>query len=192
MAAWMWRRCGLKICRRSMDSCPRAAVSSWHARRTLSSSRTTMAMAGLRCAINCSAATGWNSLRESRPGATCGSAVARDCRPLALCPARTPRVATSRSRSSGVAREHRGRLGGQSCIVQQQRFVGPQARKAKADAGAFRCRSVRPSHHPAAACRLSDAFVKISTVKKVQRQVVLWAETKRHDRRQSEVCWHCA
>ena len=129
---------------------------------------------------------------ESRPGATCGSAVARDCRPLALCPARTPRVATSRSRSSGVAREHRCQLGGQSCIVQQQRLVGPQARKAKADAGAFRYRSVRPSHHPAAACRLSGAFVKISTVKKVQRQVVLWAETKRHDRRQSELCWHCA
>ena len=103
---------------------------------------------------------------ESRPGATCGSAVARDCRPLALCPARTPRVATSRSRSSGVAREHRCQLGGQSCIVQQQRLVGPQARKAKADAGAFRCRSVRPSHHPALACRLSDAFVKISTVRK--------------------------
>jgi hypothetical protein len=26
----------------------------------------------------------------------------------------------------------------------------------------------------------------------VQRQVVLWAEIKRHDRRQSELCWHCA
>ena len=128
-------------------------------------------MAGLRCAINCSAATGWNSLRESRPGATCGSAVARDCRPLALYPARTPRVATSRSRSSGVAREHRCQLGGQSCIVQQQRLVGPQARKAKADAGAFRCRSVRPSHHPAPACRLPHGSTNVYRSSRIRR---LW------------------
>ena len=108
---------------------------------------------------------------ESRPGATCGSAVARDCRPLALCPARTPRVATSRSRSSGVAREHRCQLGGQSCIVQQQRLVGPQARKAKADAGAFRYRSVRPSHHPAPACRLPHGSTNVYRSSRVRR---LW------------------